>query len=334
MFIKFRQVEGIYSLTKWKQFFLCDIKDTTGRMQLCKMDKDFVALVCSREKTIIGYHIHNDDLVYVSKDSRKTTCVNLSDFNMKYEHMDILINLTPDISNVINDRYYGYSKSGGFVIFDLRLGHVLTSLNARNLFSAYFFSNKRGVTYDRKKVRVVDLSLEIVWEYAIDETVETPTEIDRVQCFEEKLFVLGENVIVAFNMFDGRRLWVREMPYRPIALSLHNSFGYIVTGHHYAVIDLHSGNLLIDKKLEDFAFRGQTLQFDGYGRVYHEGLVWCCLQTNGYYFVAAIYPEDGRVVWREHVNTPHSVHAPRFHEDKMYVLDTGGNLHIYQKSVT
>jgi outer membrane protein assembly factor BamB len=162
----------------------------------------------------------------------------------------------------------------------------------------------------------------------------TSAAIDQIYAIGESIIVVAELLICRLNQSDGRLIWKQDFHYRPVALTFQNSHGYIVTGHHYAVIDLHSGNLLIDKNLEDFTFHQQKLQFDGYGRIYHEGLVWCCLHTNGYYFVAAIYPEDGSVVWLEHVNTRYSIHPPRFHEDKMYILDTGGNLHIYQKSVT
>ena len=100
------------------------------------------------------------------------------------------------------------------------------------------------------------------------------------------------------------------------------------------MIDLSNGQIEFEKKLEPIKIQGQQLRFDGYGTTYYKGLVWCCIASHGYNFVAALYPENGEVVWLELVNTPHTLQPPKFHENRMYVLDDGGTLHIYEQDET
>ncbi len=115
-------------------------------------------------------------------------------------------------------------------------------------------------------------------------------EIDQVVIVGSQVIAIANCMLLAFDLSNGRLIWKRELSFRPIALSIRNTKGYIVTGNHFSVIDLDSGKVLLDKKLE-----------------------------------------DGSVMWIENVNTPHSIHPPKFHDDRMYILDTGGTLHIYEK---
>jgi hypothetical protein len=279
-----------------------------------------------------------DDLILYSIYKRKTICRCIDNLDDVRYAFDFSLQLHPN--NMVDGHYYLDNVKGlGFVRIDLAAGKLVSVLSSeRSLFQNIYFEG--GVIRFMKghpTILLAASNFEVLWEKDLNDLCHQADEeegIDDVYKAGEKIIVLAKRLIIALDSGNGNLLWHQRLSFPPIALSVHESEAYMLAGQHFAVIDLNSGQIALDKKLEDFVFNGRTLQFDGYGRVYHEGLVWCCLQTNGYYFVAAIYPEDGRVVWLEHVNTPHSIHPPKFKEDKMYVLDTGGNLHIYQKSVT
>lgn len=207
---------------------------------------------------------------------------------------------------------------GNLIYFDDHL-FISTKNRKGQIFQSDFFNTK-------------------IWEIDLSETASYTNydgyhrgEIDQVYVVNELVIVVAKVFILAYDFNSGDLLWKHEFDYRPNALAIHGTEGFILVGAQYAIIDLTSGKVIYELKLDDFEFRGHKLQFDGYGRLYHEGLIWCCIQTSGYHFVAALYPENGEVVWLENVNTPHSIKSPVFYEDRMYILDSGGTLHIYEK---
>ena len=84
-------------------------------------------------------------------------------------------------------------------------------------------------------------------------------------------------------------------------------------------------------RLPDFEYNGETYWPAGDRVVYHKGLLWYEVFISGYAFILAIDPETGEYKWIHKVETYERVMDIKFYDDKMFLLDSGNTLFIYEE---
>ena len=306
-------------------FFRNNKKDST----LSILNKDFTEVYKTKEAGIFGFIVFENTLIYSSKESKSTIRIELDSFTKIYEFDDLLVNLLPDYK-LSGNKYFGYSKNNGFVIFDLAKGIPLKKIDSSLIYPKYLYHRDEIIAYDKKRIRKINRQFDIAWTINLNDEI-LGESIDSLYNLDEASVGVLKHYIFKLDNKSGNLLWKTQLDYKPYEMAIEGDMGYLLKGNHYTVINLSNGHIEFERELEPIHFHGHDLRFDGYGRLYHKGLIWCCIRTHGYHFVAALYPENGEVVWLENVNTPHSLKSPKFHADKMYVLDSVGTLHVYEK---
>ncbi|MFK8266594.1 hypothetical protein [Capnocytophaga cynodegmi] len=113
------------------------------------------------------------------------------------------------------------------------------------------------------------------------------------------------------------------------------NFGYVCTGGSLYRVNLDNGEMYDYGReyadLPDFEYEGKSYWAAGHNVVYNEGLLWYLVYDAGDSFVIAIDPEMANYQWIHKIDTYEKADKIEFHDDKMFISDTGGNLFIYQR---
>jgi len=166
-------------------------------------------------------------------------------------------------------------------------------------------------------------------------------EIDKIYLYnEEQLIVTTKySYSFCFNINTGQEIW--KSPYLS-KIEIVNNIGYAYSnGGSIAKIDLNTGKILSNDgqffHLPDLPpVQHKTLgeihiSTKGDLLIHHNGLLWYVVYSNGYSFIVAINPHDWHYEWIHQVETNEKVMDIKFHENRMYLYDTGNVLHVYDK---
>jgi len=158
-------------------------------------------------------------------------------------------------------------------------------------------------------------------------------EIANVYVADDKVLVNAGPFVFCFALETGGLLWqLKSAEGKFYSMVIDHGVAYLTYWRHYAEIDINKGIFLIEKEIVDFEYRHKKIFFQAKGTpVYHKGLIWMTLYTGGIPFIAALLPEKGEIIWVQHIASSHSINAPKFHNNHMYILDTGGTLHIFEE---
>lgn len=158
-------------------------------------------------------------------------------------------------------------------------------------------------------------------------------EIKKVYSWGNKILVLTTCFLISLND-NGEIIYKLRFPdlLRAQTLVINENKGYIYNYHDYLVVDLEKGKLILHKEIRSFDYQGEKYNNFAQDLIYHQGLLYHSVNSSGLSFVVAINPSTGDTIWRQHV-TGQSINSIRFYEDKMYILDGGGTLHIFEKEL-
>ncbi len=166
----------------------------------------------------------------------------------------------------------------------------------------------------------------------------TPTdeiEIEEVYLYKEDfLIVVGGEGIIKLKLETGELIWKTDD--YALTMEIVDNFGYVCTGLSLYRINLDTGEIYDYNReyarLPDFEYGGKSYWPSGHRVVYHNGLLWYAVYASGDSFIIAINPEDGNYQWIHKVDTYEKIENIQFHQDKMFVSDTGSNLFIYKET--
>ena len=156
-------------------------------------------------------------------------------------------------------------------------------------------------------------------------------EVKNVYLYENKVIVLAGAVIVAFDLNTGEKLWQHTKTPTYWDMAINGEIGYLSTNAAWGILNLTTGDYEFKGKFFDIQYNGKTLWSTGGELTYHDNLLWLNVFTNGLSFIVAMNPQDGTYEWVEKVETTEAINPPKFHGNRMYLLDTGRSLHIYEK---
>ncbi|WP_315144021.1 hypothetical protein [Capnocytophaga leadbetteri] len=162
---------------------------------------------------------------------------------------------------------------------------------------------------------------------------EEEIEIYSVHPYKNTFIVIAKMGIVCLSQKDGSLIWKCDHYAR--TMEIVGNLGYVCTGLSLYWVNLDNGEKYgygrKYDRLPDFEYNGETYWPAGYRVVYHKGLLWYEVFISGYAFILAIDPETGKYKWIHKVETYERVMDIKFYDDKMFLLDSGNTLFIYEE---
>jgi outer membrane protein assembly factor BamB len=196
---------------------------------------------------------------------------------------------------------------------------------------------ERGTISSKRKngtISLTEFPNKEIWKLKIVDYVNAQTPmptIDNVYFHDNKIYTLcGHNIIC--TSLNGTLVWNCKLEFRPTFLEMDKNIGYIVSSNNLVILNLNNGTIFYSRKMNQINWLGHEYSFHGFRPQLHDQKLWCPLQTNGLNFVACLNPENGVLEWLQNIETPHFIQPPKFDDNKMFILDNGGNLFIYDKT--
>jgi outer membrane protein assembly factor BamB len=156
-------------------------------------------------------------------------------------------------------------------------------------------------------------------------------EVKNVYLYKNKVIVLAGAAIVTFDLNTGEKLWQHTKTPTYWDMAINDHLGYLSTNAAWGILNLTTGDYEFKGKFPDIQYNGKNLWSTGGELTYHDNLLWLNVFTNGLSFLVAMNPQNGTYEWVEKVETTEAINPPKFHGNRMYLLDTGRTLHVYEK---
>lgn len=160
-------------------------------------------------------------------------------------------------------------------------------------------------------------------------------EIKQVKLYKDSLIVVSDGGVIRLLLETGEIVWKNNAYAR--TMEIVGEIGYVCAGLSLYKVNLETGEIIRYgynnnyNRLPDIEYQGSSYWPIGHEVIYHEGLLWYAVFSSGESFVVAINPYDGKYEWIHHVDTYEKIESIQFHDNKMFLLDTGYDLHIYKK---
>lgn len=155
--------------------------------------------------------------------------------------------------------------------------------------------------------------------------------IRQVYAYEDSIIVITQVFILRIDTQTGNIIYSLRLPTGLMSLFIIGDKGYGCYGYHYMEIDLGKGELLNYLRIENAIYKGQEYDATMNKATFHNGYVFHGLRLEGgMYAVGAINVATGKREWLDLLSV-NMVGKIQFHQDKMFISDTGGNLFIYEK---
>lgn len=224
------------------------------------------------------------------------------------------------------------------IVFDVLKGVVLEKKEIKTegvtslLTDNFLIKNRDSHIYVYIKTDFSLLWQKDLNDYFLKDT-ETEVEVKEVYLYENSLIVVTKAGVVRLNIETGELIWKTNYYARTMEIVGH--FGYVCTSLSLYRINLDNGETYHYGReyaqLPDFEYEGKSYWASGHRVVYHDGLLWYLVYDSGDSFVIAIDPESAEYQWIHKIDTYEKADEIQFHQDKMFISDTGGNLFIYEE---
>lgn len=285
------------------------------------------------------YHILNTIIVYATKNKKEGIFFLDRKTKKLLKHEKEYLNIT-NAQYYHDNRLYSFSE-GNLRVYDVdKLYFILTVHDpiigrVEIITNSYIISHDTGNIYIYRKPDFAllwqkDLSEEMRYEH---EGKLVQGEIKQVKQYKNTLIVVSDGGIIRLALETGELLW-KTKTYAQ-TMEIVDVTGYVCTGLSLYKINLDTGEISgygwENNRLPDIQYQGKNYWPAGDEVIYHQGLLWYAVYISGKSFLVAINPYDGHYEWIHYVNTNEKIESPKFHGSKMFLLDTGGTLHIYEK---
>ncbi len=325
---------GLYLTSK----YLCyTLKSEEYRLYVCSIEDESEIIFISEEKKVNYYSIYGDNLIYISRDEDSTFLVNLKSKN-KNQIDEILYDLVDNYYKK-NENYY--CDNNHVYIYDLLSGNIVKIIKKTIIgypklgTDDYIITNNNIYIYVYLKT---DFSL--LWQKEMrdffnneEDSKNNQLQIQEIYAYKDTFIVVTTFGTVCLKQVDGSLIWKTDSYAR--TMEIVGNIGYVCTSLSLYKINLdtgeESGYGWIHDRLPDFEYGDRSYWPAGHRVVYHNGFLWYLVYDAGDSFIIAINPETGDYEWIHKVDTYEKADEIQFYENKMFVSDTGGYLHIYEK---
>ena len=228
------------------------------------------------------------------------------------------------------------STNENIIIFDILKGEILKKIDKPIIGVTLLVTEKYVIKgYDPYIYIYVKNDYSLLRQQNIQDFFpkEEEIEIYSVHPYKNTFIVIAKRGIVCISQKDGSLIWKSD--YYARTMEIVGNLGYVCTGLSLYWVNLDTGEKYgygrKYDRLPDFEYNGETYWPAGYRVVYHKGLLWYEVFISGYAFILAIDPETGEYKWIHKVETYERVMDIKFYDDKMFLLDSGNTLFIYEE---
>jgi len=216
----------------------------------------------------------------------------------------------------------------------------------------YFDQTFISFTRNEGKIALFDFHNTIIWQHDFtedcrfinynkidrDENERLPGQIEDIVLYgEDKLIVSCKySKVFCIELFTGKILWENTFTGNREYIIV-GDIGYAYSnGGGIHKIDLKTGvSLHEDKRFHRLSempyYNNLHISTATDKVVYHDGLLWGLIYSNGYSFVVAIHPDTYQYEWIHRVETTEKVMDIQFYNNRMYLHTSGSELFIYEK---
>ena len=292
----------------------------------------------SKENNVYDYYVNEEVIIFNLKNTEGT-----SKDLLIYDRKTKKIIFKGEIElYLFSSRFYDknilYNINKNRVLtFDILKGGILQEKEISLKGITAFFTYDYIVRYDDIYIYIYvknDYSL-LRQQNIQDFFPEEEIEIYSVHPYKNTFIVIAKMGIVCLSQKDGSLIWKVNSGAR--TMEIVGNLGYVCTGLSLYWVNLDTGEKYgygrKYDRLPDFEYNGETYWPAGYRVVYHKGLLWYEVFISGYAFILAIDPETGEYKWIHKVETYERVMDIKFYDDKMFLLDSGNTLFIYEEKI-
>ena len=220
--------------------------------------------------------------------------------------------------------------------FDILKGGILQEKEMSLKGITAFFTYDYIIRYDDIYIYIyVKNNYSLLWQQDIQDFFPEEEELSilEIYSYKDTFIIIARVGIVCLSQKDGSLIWKVNSGAR--TMEIVGNLGYVCTGLSLYWVNLDTGEKYgygrKYDRLPDFEYNGETYWPAGYRVVYHKGLLWYEVFISGYAFILAIDPETGEYKWIHKVETYERVMDIKFYDDKMFLLDSGNTLFIYEE---
>lgn len=226
-----------------------------------------------------------------------------------------------------------------FLLIDLNTSEIIKTMPMTLGFGFVnkFLSENLIVSQRSRKglLGLFTLDNEEVWQLNINTlfATEDQSEIKQIKIYNESLIIASNEGIASIEINTGKVNWVTET--YAITIEIVDNIGYACTSASLYKINLDTG--IISgygweyHALPEMIYNEKEYTPAGHEVIYHDGLLWYTVYSQGASFIIAINPHDGYYEWVHYVEGSDKINSIKFYQNRMYVLDIQGVLHVYEK---
>ena len=336
MYKKVKKIEDLYD------YFYIDGKIYAKMEENCRLKELSLTgeVFWEAEETEIRYNYVNNDVIIFNLESledkytydrtfiydrRKKTLI----FKGKIEL--ILFSKKCFDGNIL------YSDTNeNIIIFDILKGEILKKIDKSTIGVTLLVTEKYVVKKYNPYIYIyVKSDYSLLRQQNIQDFFPDKEElcIYEIYSYRDTFIIIAGIGIVCISQKDGHLLW--RLNKGAFTMEIVGNLGYVCTGLSLYWVNLDTGEKYgygrKYDRLPDFEYNGETYWPAGYRVVYHKGLLWYEVFISGYAFILAIDPETGEYKWIHKVETYEKVMDIKFYDDKMFLLDSGNTLFIYEE---
>lgn len=330
-----KNIGGI-SFDKDDVFLHADVGEKKTLLHIC--NSELQARWVSPEEGIYTLFFNDEIIAYGSRIQKTLVVREKQGLELIYSLNGVFSSIGESVKE--NCIFVGNSKPFGFIKLNLKTCQIE---------KVYSETNPNGLlvqlpdflvryNYSKGMVSLNDYDLNTIWEHDLSDIGAYTNvlgqynsgEVKRVYIRDNSIIILAGAAILAFDLHTGETLWKHEKTpiYRDMAIV--GNLGYLTTGSTWGILNLNTGELENKGEFLDFQHKGKNFWATGGEITWHDGFLWLNVFSNGYAFIVAMNPQTGNYEWVEEVETTEAINPPKFHGNRIYLLDTGRTLHVYE----
>ena len=280
------------------------------------------------------YHIDSNRIIfYEDREEENLVILDRKTKEVIYKNK-IKLNITDDKCYIDNILYSFIDDR--LIVYDLEKFSIIE--NREDTVEGIIFIpiNKFIVSrYSTSIYIYIKNDLSLLWQQDIQDFFpgEEDLSILEIYSYKDTFIIIARVGIVCLSQKDGHLLW--RLNKGAFTMEIVGNLGYVCTGLSLYWVNLDNGEKYgygrKYDRLPDFEYNGETYWPAGYRVVYHKGLLWYRVYSSGKSFIIAIDPETANYQWIHKVETYEKVMDIKFYDDKMFLLDSGNTLFIYEE---
>ena len=334
---KFKDIGGYF----YVEGLIYDIKEgeneDKGKRYFQELSLKGEVLWQSEESNVYSYHVNQEVIIFNLKTAEETAeDILIYDRKTKKLIAKTKIKLFLYIDECFEGNILYNIDDDNVIVFDILEGKVLSEKNTSIKGITAFLTDEYIVNYSNTYTYIyVKNDFSLLWQQNIQDFFpgEEELSIFEIYSYKDTFIIIARVGIVCLSQKDGSLIW--KCNYYARTMEIVGHYGYVCTSLSFYRVDLDTGEKYgygrKYDRLPDFEYNGKNHWPAGHRVVYHKGLLWYIVYSSGDSFIIAIDPETANYQWIHKVETYEKVMDIKFYDDKMFLLDSGNTLFIYEE---